>query len=151
MPRLVVYPLCYHNPHSKLLVACSVIWYVSSNVVSFLIIAWTQVKPQDGVARKVAQLDWIIIEPFKDFTVEGVTFTPVPLIHGEGYIAMGYVFGTTQRIAYLSDVSCIPPDTMQYLLEKPLDLLIVDALFKVICGCSFLFFDVEADDHCDSS
>jgi len=82
------------------------------------------------VPRKVAQIDWQIIRPFVPFTVCGLEVTPVPVLHGDDYEALGFVFGSTERVVYLSDVSKIPTETMDFLQSKPIDILIIDALFK---------------------
>jgi phosphoribosyl 1,2-cyclic phosphate phosphodiesterase len=66
------------------------------------------------------------IEPGRPVEVDGpggiVTATPFSMTHGKG-IALGFRFGD---IAYASDVSGMPPDSVARL--RDLDLLIVDAL-----------------------
>ena len=88
--------------------------------------------------RRVAQLDWRIIESDlqKPFTASGLEFVPLPVriaffyqlsffllhpfllvlyisqvIHGEDYICLGFLFGRNSRVAYISDVSRFPPST----------------------------------------
>jgi len=56
------------------------------------------------------------------FAVDGVSVTPVPILHGQRPI-LGFRFG---RFAYLTDCSAIP-DTSWPLLED-LDVLVLDAL-----------------------
>src|SRR5262245_48753031 len=56
------------------------------------------------------------------FQIGGVTWTPIPLIHGEMPI-LGFRVG---NIAYCTDVSFIPEDS--YALLKNLDVLVLDAL-----------------------
>ncbi|CAH8273275.1 unnamed protein product [Arabidopsis lyrata] len=83
------------------------------------------------VPRRVSLLDWTIIEENcdKPFTASGLSFTPLPVMHGEDYIALGFLFGGKSKVAYISDVSRIPPST-EYAISKAgagqLDLLILD-------------------------
>ncbi|CAF2125433.1 BnaA03g57190D [Brassica napus] len=83
------------------------------------------------VPRRVSQLDWRIIEENcdKPFTALGLSFTPLPVMHGEDYVALGFLFGNKSKVAYISDVSRIPPST-EYAISKAgagqLDLLILD-------------------------
>eukprot|EP00850_Spirogloea_muscicola_P000825 SM000003S11070 [mRNA] locus=s3:612922:615541:- [translate_table: standard] len=88
--------------------------------------------------RRVAQLDWRVIDASvaAPFDVEGLTVTPLPVMHGEDYVCLGFLFGAArQRVAYISDVSRIPPETDAVLQPaasgSPLDILILDCLFKV--------------------
>lgn len=55
--------------------------------------------------------------------VEGVTFTPIPVIHGSCKGCYGYRF---ENVAYIPDVKEIPESS--YELLKDLDLLIIDCL-----------------------
>eukprot|EP00850_Spirogloea_muscicola_P024242 SM000513S17639 [mRNA] locus=s513:489:3125:+ [translate_table: standard] len=87
--------------------------------------------------RRVAQLDWRVIDASvaAPFDVEGLTVTPLPVMHGEDYVCLGFLFGAArQRVAYISDVSRIPPETDAVLQPaasgSPLDILILDCLFK---------------------
>lgn len=88
-----------------------------------------------AVFRRVTQLDWRIIAPSlaAPFETQGLEFTPLPVIHGEDYLSLGFEFGVNERVVYLSDVSRIPRDTMEYLdrrreaLGRPA-VAIVDAL-----------------------
>lgn len=85
--------------------------------------------------RRVAQLDWKIIESScdKPFVVSGLRFVPLPVMHGEDYIALGFLFGDNYKVAYVSDVSRFLPDT-EYVISKTgggqVDLLILDTLYK---------------------
>jgi len=56
------------------------------------------------------------------FRVEGIEFEPLPVLHGSLEI-FGYKFA---KCAYISDVSCIPEDTLDRL--KGLQVLFLDAL-----------------------
>ncbi|KAK1626659.1 hypothetical protein QYE76_000974 [Lolium multiflorum] len=85
--------------------------------------------------RRVAQLDWRIIESDlqKPFTASGLEFVPLPVIHGEDYICLGFLFGRKSRVAYISDVSRFPPSTEDAISKSgggQLDLLILDCLYR---------------------
>lgn len=88
--------------------------------------------PADAtVKRWVASLAFPLIRPFEKFEAAGLELVPVPVVHGEDCICMGFVFGERERVVYLSDVSRVPPETENYLLGLgQIDVLIVDALFK---------------------
>lgn len=85
--------------------------------------------------RRVAQLDWRIIESDceKSFVASGLQFVPLPVMHGEDYVSLGFLFGENCRVAYISDVSRFPEST-EYVISKTgagqLDLLILDTLYK---------------------
>ncbi|CAH9104211.1 unnamed protein product [Cuscuta epithymum] len=95
-----------------------------------------QKKLKDGqVVRRVAQLDWRIIEndPKKPFVASGLDFIPLPVMHGEDYVCLGFLFGEKSRVAYISDVSRFLPSTESYISRdsgQQLDLLILDNLYK---------------------
>lgn len=110
------------------------------------------------VKRMVAVLNYELIEQFKPFVAGGMTFTPVPVMHGEDMICMGFAFSipytksskipssttvppshhqTTNpneaaaiHILYLSDISRLPQETEQFILSQlpPTDILIIDSL-----------------------
>nr|KJB44313.1 hypothetical protein B456_007G245400 [Gossypium raimondii] len=85
--------------------------------------------------RRVAQLDWRIIEDDYDkpFVASGLKFVPLPVMHGEDYICLDFLFGEKSKVAYISDVSRFPSNT-EYVISKSgsgqLDLLILDCLYK---------------------
>ncbi|XP_021647662.2 putative hydrolase C777.06c isoform X2 [Hevea brasiliensis] len=85
--------------------------------------------------RRVAQLDWKIIEEDcrRPFVASGIQFVPLPVMHGEDYICLGFLFGERSRVAYISDVSRFPATT-EYVISKSgagqLDLLILDSLLR---------------------
>ncbi|KAL9269821.1 putative hydrolase [Drosera capensis] len=95
-----------------------------------------QRKLQEGQEiRRVAQLDWKIIESdcTKPFLASGLQFIPLPVMHGEDYVALGFLFGKSTKVAYISDVSRFLPAT-EYLISKrgneQIGLLILDTLYK---------------------
>ncbi|KAK1556565.1 hypothetical protein Q3G72_007715 [Acer saccharum] len=85
--------------------------------------------------RRVAQIEWNIIEEQVDkpFVASGLKFIPLPVMHGEDYISLGFLFGENCRVAYISDVSRFPSST-EYVISKTgagqLDLLILDTLYQ---------------------
>ncbi|KAF2908843.1 putative hydrolase C777.06c [Oryza sativa Japonica Group] len=85
--------------------------------------------------RRVAQLDWRVIESDlqKPFVTSGLEFVPLPVIHGEDYVCLGFLFGRKSKVAYISDVSRFPPSTEHAISksgEGQLDLLILDCLYR---------------------
>ncbi|GLU14042.1 hypothetical protein SLE2022_306340 [Rubroshorea leprosula] len=86
--------------------------------------------------RRVAQLDWKIIEEQcdKPFVASHLQFVPLPVMHGEDYVCLGFLFGEKCKVAYISDISRFPPNT-EYVISKngagQLDLLILDTLSKI--------------------
>ncbi|KAJ1270899.1 hypothetical protein BS78_06G086100 [Paspalum vaginatum] len=90
-------------------------------------------KPEDGDEdAQAAQIDWKIIDDDvnKPFVASGLQFVPLPIMHGEGYICLGFLFGRRSKVAYLSDVSRFLPTT-EHAISKSgagqLDLLILEA------------------------
>ncbi|XP_074560069.1 putative hydrolase C777.06c isoform X2 [Curcuma longa] len=87
--------------------------------------------------RRVAQLDWKIIEndPNAKFVASGLEFTPLPVMHGEDYVCLGFLFGQNSRVAYISDISRFLPSTEKLISKsegRQLDLLILDTLYKTL-------------------
>jgi phosphoribosyl 1,2-cyclic phosphodiesterase len=85
--------------------------------------------------HQVAQLDWKIIENNceRPFNVADLKFTPLPVMHGEDYVSLGFLFGNKSRIAYVSDVSRFPKHTEDVISKSgggQVDLLILDTLSK---------------------
>ncbi|KAF7120959.1 hypothetical protein RHSIM_Rhsim13G0117500 [Rhododendron simsii] len=86
--------------------------------------------------RRVSQLEWKIIENDcqKPFVASGLELVPLPVMHGEDYISLGFLFGENCKVAYISDVSRILPTTEHHISEssgQQLDLLILDTLYKI--------------------
>ncbi|GJN23945.1 hypothetical protein PR202_gb11643 [Eleusine coracana subsp. coracana] len=84
----------------------------------------------DEVSR-AAQLSWTIIEAdiVKPFVSSGLEFVPLPVMHGEDYVCLGFLFGRRAKVTYLSDVSRILPRTEHEISKSgagQLDLLILD-------------------------
>jgi len=65
--------------------------------------------------------------------VADLKFTPLPVMHGEDYVSLGFLFGNKSRIAYVSDVSRFPKHTEDVISKSgggQVDLLILDTLSK---------------------
>ncbi|XP_074267294.1 putative hydrolase C777.06c [Silene latifolia] len=76
-------------------------------------------------------VDWRIIEGQYEnpFVASGLQFNPLPVMHGEDYVSLGYLFGDKCKVAYVSDVSRFPSSTESVISESgggQLDLLILD-------------------------
>ena len=85
------------------------------------------------VRRHVASFDVNILEAFQPFRVgheKGLEMVPLPVMHGEDLIAYGYSFRLgSKNIVYLSDISRILPETLEFLQSMPsIEILIVDCL-----------------------
>ncbi|MDH5572250.1 MAG: phosphonate metabolism protein PhnP [Gammaproteobacteria bacterium] len=73
-------------------------------------------------------LDFHTQKKFVPFTIDTVQITPLPLIHSK--VTFGYLFEHQhQRIAYLTDTKGLPPQTLSFLEQKPLDLLVIDTCY----------------------
>ncbi|BAF12664.1 Os03g0642900 [Oryza sativa Japonica Group] len=85
---------------------------MDSVVARFPYLLKNKLEEGDEVSQ-VAQLDWRIIEGDidKPFVSSGLEFVPLPVMHGEGNICLGFLFGRKAKIAYLSDVSRFLPET----------------------------------------
>ncbi|MGR5091774.1 phosphonate metabolism protein PhnP [Vibrio maritimus] len=69
--------------------------------------------------------------PFESFEWQGITVTPLPLIHSK--LTLGYAFEFEgQSIAYLTDTNGLPSETTQWLKERSLDWIIIDCNYPPI-------------------
>jgi phosphoribosyl 1,2-cyclic phosphate phosphodiesterase len=70
-------------------------------------------------------LDFQRQKKFETFEIDNLSVTPIPLIHSK--VTFGYIFEyKQQRIAYLTDTKGLPPKTADALLDRALDLLVID-------------------------
>lgn len=87
---------------------------------------------QPEVKRFVSKLDLHLFDSFDSLDVEGLSVVPLPVMHGEDFLSYGFAFtcGKT-NIVYLSDISRMLPETMDFIHHKlpPTDILIVDSLY----------------------
>jgi phosphoribosyl 1,2-cyclic phosphodiesterase len=90
-------------------------------------------KPQ--VKRYTSSLDVTIFEAFKPFAVAGgLEITPLPVMHGEDLVSFGFTWQLgDKRILYLSDISRMLPETLDYLQKhfaaNEVDVLVLDSLY----------------------
>lgn len=89
------------------------------------------------VVRDVAGFVVNIFESYKPVRVEGLDIIPLPVWHGDDLISYGFAFsvststpGKSINVVYLSDISRMVPETMEFIQEKlpPTDILVVDSL-----------------------
>lgn len=86
------------------------------------------------VVRHVASFDVTIFQPFQPFEpVPGLSVTPLPVMHGEDLVSYGFAFtiGGTMNVVYLSDISRMLPETLDFIrtkLPQPIHLLVLDSL-----------------------
>lgn len=82
-------------------------------------------------------LEFIPQKKFKPFNLEQLTITPLPLIHSK--VTFGYLFEyQSKKLAYLTDTKGLPDNTIEFLKNVNLDLMILDCTFKP---------DTEARNH----
>lgn len=84
------------------------------------------------VQRFVSTLDVNVFQSFQALNVEGLSVVTLPVMHGEDFVSYGFAFTVGQtNIVYLSDISRMLPETMDFILHKlpPTDILIVDSLY----------------------
>jgi len=74
-------------------------------------------------SKDVPSLKFHTIDSKKEFIVDGLSFTPLEVMHGSNYTCLGFKFG---GIVYLSDVSSIPSDVRKII--QNCDLLILDCV-----------------------
>ena len=76
------------------------------------------------------KLETRAITPGVPFIPEGVDLEikPFEVEHGVGYMSLGFLFGTKERCAYISDVSRIPESVIEMLKESNISLLVIDSI-----------------------
>jgi phosphoribosyl 1,2-cyclic phosphate phosphodiesterase len=95
---------------------------VYSNEETFRIIRRAFAYVFDGKPKLSSIPSVTLLEAKAPFELLGITFTPIPLLHGDMEV-LGFRFG---RAAYLTDFSSIPDSSLALLND--LDELIIDAL-----------------------
>jgi riboflavin kinase/FMN adenylyltransferase len=98
---------------------------VYSNEETFRIIRRAFAYVFDGKPKLSSTPSVTLLEAKAPFELLGVTFTPIPLLHGDMRV-LGFRFG---RAAYLTDFSTLPASSLALLND--LDVLIIDALRHV--------------------
>jgi riboflavin kinase/FMN adenylyltransferase len=95
---------------------------VYSNEETFRIIRRAFAYVFDGKPKLSSTPSVTLLEAKAPFELLGITFTPIPLLHGDMEV-LGFRFG---RAAYLTDFSSLPDASLALLND--LDVLIIDAL-----------------------
>jgi phosphoribosyl 1,2-cyclic phosphate phosphodiesterase len=98
---------------------------VYSNGETFRILRRAFAYVFDGKPTRSSIPSVTLLEAQAPFELLGVTFTPIPLLHGDMEV-LGFRFG---RAAYLTDFSSLPASSLALLND--LDVLIIDALRDV--------------------
>ena len=83
------------------------------------------------ISRHVASFDVHVMKNFESFNVAGVNVIPLPVMHGEDLVSLGFAFNIGRlNVVYLSDISRILPETLDFIRDRlpPTDILVVDAL-----------------------
>lgn len=81
------------------------------------------------VERLVSAADWKIISNFTPFKVFELELLPIPVMHGEDMESMAFLFGSADKVCYISDISHMPQQSLDKILEYgPITLLVVDCL-----------------------
>jgi phosphoribosyl 1,2-cyclic phosphodiesterase len=81
------------------------------------------------IERRVALLDFNVVDSNAEFTVAGLPVRAFPVYHGGKYVSLGFSFGKAGEFVYISDVSTIPDETMDYLKSLPrIKVFVIDVL-----------------------
>lgn len=82
-----------------------------------------------AVHRFVSNVECINIQHNVCFEVCGLSVLPFGVLHGEDLQSLGFLFGSEERVCYISDISRMPEESLQILKRSGrIDILIVDAL-----------------------
>jgi phosphoribosyl 1,2-cyclic phosphodiesterase len=87
-------------------------------------------KVAPGASRAVSALSWLEVLPNEPLDVLGLEVTPFNVMHGEDMTSFGFLFGGKERVCYISDISRMLPESLELIKQRPIDLLVVDALLK---------------------
>lgn len=79
--------------------------------------------------RRIAFLDFRVIDSNSMFNVAGLPVRSFPVYHGGTYVSLGFSIGKESEFVYISDVKIIPEETMQYLISLPkIKVFVIDVL-----------------------
>lgn len=79
--------------------------------------------------RRIALLDFQVIDSNANFNVAGLPIRSFPVYHGGTYISLGFSIGKAGELVYISDVKIIPEETMEYLKALPrIKVFVIDVL-----------------------
>jgi phosphoribosyl 1,2-cyclic phosphodiesterase len=86
-------------------------------------------EPNNILERRVACLDFRLIDSNAGFNVAGLPVRSFPVYHGGTYVSLGFSIGRAGEFVYISDVKIIPDDTWLYLESLPrIKVFVIDAL-----------------------
>lgn len=81
------------------------------------------------LSRRVALLDFTVLQQDDSFNVCGLPMRCFPVYHGGKYVSLGFSIGTHGQFVYISDVKIIPESSMAYLRSIPyIATLVIDCL-----------------------
>ncbi len=84
---------------------------------------------QNILVRRIAFLDFVVIDVNSHFNIHGLKVRSFPVYHGGTYVSLGFSFGEEGEFIYISDVKIIPDETMAYLKSIPkIKVLVIDCL-----------------------
>jgi phosphoribosyl 1,2-cyclic phosphate phosphodiesterase len=81
-----------------------------------------------GLFKHKLSIKYIRNTPFKEIYIDdaGIKFTPIPLIHSKN--TTGYLIETKETtVAYLTDCAAIPAASLNFLKNKNIDYIFIDA------------------------
>ncbi len=79
--------------------------------------------------RRIALLDFKVIDSNAHFEVAGLPIRAFPVYHGGTYVSLGFSIGKAGEFVYISDVKIIPDETMAYLKALPrIKVFVIDVL-----------------------
>jgi phosphoribosyl 1,2-cyclic phosphodiesterase len=83
----------------------------------------------DVLKRRIALVDFYVIEQTAQLDMSGLPVRCFPVYHGGTYVSLGFDIGAPGELVYISDVKIIPDDTWAYLESvSPIKLLVLDVL-----------------------
>ena len=86
-------------------------------------------KQQGILERRVALLDFKVIDADDSFEVHGMPIKAFEVYHGGTYVSLGFSIGSPGQFVYISDVKIMPDASMAYLKSLPkIKVLVTDML-----------------------
>lgn len=88
-------------------------------------------KEQGILERRVALLSFEVIPPRSALAIAGLPIDVFPVFHGGEYISLGFSFGKPGSFIYISDVSAIPAESLEFLKSLKIHTLVLDLIGMV--------------------
>jgi phosphoribosyl 1,2-cyclic phosphodiesterase len=76
----------------------------------------------------MSQLQFNNFKYFSKINAAGLEVECLPVKHGEDLDSSAFIFGSKDRVVYISDISRMIPETLEIIKSEPVDVLVVDAL-----------------------